>query len=633
MRISPSNGDSDCQQWRPFALPSNRDASYVQKSADSQVTRLDEVKTVLPTNFATAPIFRGVPAIQPGENFRSSTTGLASTSPEELKPSSDCDRRGGATSESTYLDHLVDMSSINSSFYNEVGAGTSPNTDPSPGLPIGCSPVSTRQSGKESQPFLPTSLPISFRDLASGIPGEVKSNFLAGEPLLMDEDDLSISIEDETNAHFNDTNSVNLDPTKNTAAKKTPSRTLRPISTSRNSSSLKKGSTINARSRKRKKTPSVSTISHRDENFLGRKPKFVKDPVFLNSAPSSNSISSRQKRATLELVGPDAPQMQTLWRMLAFLEGNPNPTFSTVASDVRKEIALCTKRHLDGEHRFRHLPGAIFERLVAQFGGDWFRVVFLESQTPNRTVRKKSVEPFDGAGALAKVGVQSNPCKRVTDHVPKSRGSLSINPTDRMVDTLVISEAEQGRTETSPLKTVKDGSVDRKEALGRGSRAGVQLIEAPSTMTKESSPKARTSTVMEESEHPSLAKYENPANATLPITGNTKASPNIVLEGLVENVLRGNVVLAPVGHNTQIPTAPELCVAYGYFLGQRGSLSPALLLSPLCKSRPRHEEQLLCQARTGSALVSDLSRPERYTFWKALWTLQSDEATAFANTV
>ena len=71
-------------------------------------------------------------------------------------------------------------------------------------------------------------------------------------------------------------------------------------------------------------------------------------------------------------VGPDSWQMQTLYRMIIYLEETEGSENEQHAKTFRSVVAQFKALHRTGNPKYLHLPGAIFEEMVDRIGGPAF---------------------------------------------------------------------------------------------------------------------------------------------------------------------------------------------------------------------------------------------------------------------
>lgn len=76
------------------------------------------------------------------------------------------------------------------------------------------------------------------------------------------------------------------------------------------------------------------------------------------------------------VVGPDSWQMDVINRMLYYLDCETNHPHSTYRKQIRDIKEVCTKRHIAGSLKYRHLPGAIFDQVVKTIGGSTFLSIY-----------------------------------------------------------------------------------------------------------------------------------------------------------------------------------------------------------------------------------------------------------------
>jgi hypothetical protein len=110
----------------------------------------------------------------------------------------------------------------------------------------------------------------------------------------------------------------------------------------------------------------------------------------------SSCIEERdnKKSKTDTVVGPDSTEMIAIKRMLIYLE----QTSSDVAlvRSFHNIVEDCKKRHTKGQAKYKHLPGAIFERLIEQVGGEVFGPIYKASRTFEHQ-RVKAMYPQESA--------------------------------------------------------------------------------------------------------------------------------------------------------------------------------------------------------------------------------------------
>lgn len=94
---------------------------------------------------------------------------------------------------------------------------------------------------------------------------------------------------------------------------------------------------------------------------------------------SCNEENDSKKSKTDAVVGPDSTEMIAIKRMLIYLE----QTSSDVAlvRSFHNIVKESEKRHTKGQAKYKHLPGAIFERLIEQVGGEVFMPIYKASRT------------------------------------------------------------------------------------------------------------------------------------------------------------------------------------------------------------------------------------------------------------
>jgi hypothetical protein len=113
-----------------------------------------------------------------------------------------------------------------------------------------------------------------------------------------------------------------------------------------------------------------------------------------------------QAESNKGVVGPDSWQMNVINGMLEYLDEVKDTPYTKYSAQFHMTTNLCTKQHLDGHVKYRHLPGAIFEEIVHKVGGPTFLEIYKNSK----------IYSGDRQGHAAVAGYQSSGCQ--TDGYP-----------------------------------------------------------------------------------------------------------------------------------------------------------------------------------------------------------------------
>jgi hypothetical protein len=125
-----------------------------------------------------------------------------------------------------------------------------------------------------------------------------------------------------------------------------------------------------------------------EKNQLTAKTEFI--PNLVNSCANNNFSESRsnievpvdtsvdEKNSTdpKNKVGPDSWQMDVINRMLFYLDSATDCPYSIYRMQFHGIVEHCSKLHLQGAFKCRHLPGAIFEQIVNAVGGSIFLSIY-----------------------------------------------------------------------------------------------------------------------------------------------------------------------------------------------------------------------------------------------------------------
>jgi hypothetical protein len=96
-------------------------------------------------------------------------------------------------------------------------------------------------------------------------------------------------------------------------------------------------------------------------------------------AQSSGNEEEDLKKIKIDVaVGPDSTEMIAIKRMLIYLEETSSDV--VLVRTFHKIVEDSEKRHAIGQAKYKHLPGAIFERLVEQVGGAVFGPIYKASR-------------------------------------------------------------------------------------------------------------------------------------------------------------------------------------------------------------------------------------------------------------
>lgn len=90
---------------------------------------------------------------------------------------------------------------------------------------------------------------------------------------------------------------------------------------------------------------------------------------------------SGQAESNKAVVGPESWQMNVINRMLQYLDDEKGSPYSKYSIQFQATTTQCTKKHLDGNAKYRHLPGAIFEEIVQTIGGPAFLEIYKKAKT------------------------------------------------------------------------------------------------------------------------------------------------------------------------------------------------------------------------------------------------------------
>jgi hypothetical protein len=104
--------------------------------------------------------------------------------------------------------------------------------------------------------------------------------------------------------------------------------------------------------------------------------------------------------------------MDVINRMLFYLDSETNGPHSTYGKQFHSIVEHCSKLHLQGTFKYRHLPGAIFEQIVSAVGGSIFLSIFNAA---------KSIQ----YGCLCSVEASTEVCTNRT-HTPPTLTQLAV---------------------------------------------------------------------------------------------------------------------------------------------------------------------------------------------------------------
>jgi hypothetical protein len=90
------------------------------------------------------------------------------------------------------------------------------------------------------------------------------------------------------------------------------------------------------------------------------------------------------------VVGPDSKQMKAINQMMTYLHNNrdENVEYPIFLFEFKLIVEQCTELHLNGLREYRHLPGSIFDKVVAKIGGDEFLKIYLASKSYDKNQTK-----------------------------------------------------------------------------------------------------------------------------------------------------------------------------------------------------------------------------------------------------
>jgi hypothetical protein len=112
----------------------------------------------------------------------------------------------------------------------------------------------------------------------------------------------------------------------------------------------------------------------------------------IQSSCKEESDSKKNKANTV--VGPDSTEMIAIKRMLIYLEETSSDV--VLVRSFHKVVEDSEKHHAKGQAKYKHLPGAIFEGLIENVGGDVFGPIYKASRTFEHE-RVKALYPQESA--------------------------------------------------------------------------------------------------------------------------------------------------------------------------------------------------------------------------------------------
>ena len=121
-----------------------------------------------------------------------------------------------------------------------------------------------------------------------------------------------------------------------------------------------------------KKTTNKASVegTHRDKSRAS-----LKDDISKTNEYNENSESNKA------IVGPGSWQMSVINGMLQFLDEVNESPYSKHNIPFQTVTKRCTRRHLEGNTKYSHLPGAIFEEIVPIIGGPAFLEIYKSAKT------------------------------------------------------------------------------------------------------------------------------------------------------------------------------------------------------------------------------------------------------------
>lgn len=193
-------------------------------------------------------------------------------------------------------------------------------------------------------------------------------------------------------------------------------------------------------------------------------PPCIEDSVVTQDSKKSRSRKRHYDHMNYEkveknaFVGPDSVQMKAIKRILCYLQEavDEDPgLFSKVTAIVEE----CKMRHLRGENKYKHLPGAIFEKIVHDIDGSTFRRLYTKSKK-FQDKRGYTKEEDEESGSMT---IQVAP----TSH---SIG-VQTSPTPSTVSTAIAYGIHMART------SMVEDEKSVENAIQEGERVVVQMDE------------------------------------------------------------------------------------------------------------------------------------------------------------
>jgi hypothetical protein len=107
----------------------------------------------------------------------------------------------------------------------------------------------------------------------------------------------------------------------------------------------------------------------------------LKDESDMNSKADDNQGQTKSNKA---VVGPGSWQMNVIKGMLTYLDEVNDSPYSKYSIQFNMTTKLCTKKHLEGNDKYCHLPGSIFEEIVQTVGGPTFLEIYKNAKMYSR---------------------------------------------------------------------------------------------------------------------------------------------------------------------------------------------------------------------------------------------------------
>ena len=118
-----------------------------------------------------------------------------------------------------------------------------------------------------------------------------------------------------------------------------------------------------------------------------------------------NACEDEHSKDPINTVGHESWQMDVINRMLFYLDTETNCPHSMYGLQFHSIVERCSKLHLQGIFKYRHLPGAIFEQMVNTVGGS----IFLSIYKAAKRLSYGRLSSDAGVGAVARSNAQCVP--------------------------------------------------------------------------------------------------------------------------------------------------------------------------------------------------------------------------------